>query len=415
MAKQIDSYINASGVKDKEALVREYESLKQGMPELSKDSYKAALQVKDYLVSKGFDYDASKFKANDVIKSKGANCLGFPLLIGSLMAEQGHDARYKLIVSPQDYTYQDETENILPELKDSIRYDNPKLAVIQEDLTFHRFHPLEHLVLDVNGGVLIDTTPGEIYSTPGFEAGRDLTFDQALALVHKDIAVEEAKKGNFDQSYALIKKAIKGWKENREAYSLLASLAIQNFDDDLHRNAQAEYLKQNGDDSLFNFTKYAFNGDVKSLERALTQYPAFAQALTAKADLTSQKEEGEARVEYAIASQLFSKSGVVNLAGFYIDNKDKLAHLFGREKVIEALSNFEDQEWGNFDYHLAMYSLTGSEQHLDEAREQCTTPLQSTQLLSAQKTNQKPVDSEISQLSDRFKNSKLYSQLVNLK
>ncbi len=78
----IEKYANASGAgaktkKELRKLVSEIE--------VSAETTEAAIQVIESLKKRGFTYNHNAFTAQQVLESKSVNCLGLPLLVGTIL------------------------------------------------------------------------------------------------------------------------------------------------------------------------------------------------------------------------------------------------------------------------------------------------------------------------------------------
>ena len=98
MAECIEKYMQASGLPEgKSATTRkEFGRLVTGIPKLSGDLVNKTMQIKKALEKEGFSYDPGVFRAQNVIGNRKGNCLGLPLLAGSILGERGIQPKYKL-------------------------------------------------------------------------------------------------------------------------------------------------------------------------------------------------------------------------------------------------------------------------------------------------------------------------------
>src|SRR5207249_2048532 len=96
------------------------------------------------------------FTLQDVLRTRAGNCLGIPLLIGTILGERGFEPHYNILVCPKDYAFNLEQRKF-EELKEEIRFDNPVPANLRAEFPFYRFFPLEHLVVRANGSEPIET------------------------------------------------------------------------------------------------------------------------------------------------------------------------------------------------------------------------------------------------------------------
>ena len=104
MKNHLNQYMEASGVRQSKInQIRDsFENIKVKIPNLSEDPLKSAMQIKEALFMDGFSYQLSSFNIQDVLKNKGGNCLGLPILIGTLIGELGFDPKYRIVVNPVD-------------------------------------------------------------------------------------------------------------------------------------------------------------------------------------------------------------------------------------------------------------------------------------------------------------------------
>lgn len=369
MGTYLDQYIEASGVRqDKVSQVKDsFEDIKRKIPNLSRDPLEVAIQIKEALFRNGFSYQLSSFNIQDVLKNQGGNCLGLPIFIGTIMGELGFNPKYRIVVNPADERYKG--EGILFDLfNDEISYCNPELATEYKD-PYYFFTPLEHLVLDVDGGVLLETTSQEHYPTDGKESSEQLSFKEALSCIYKDRAVSL---DNIQKRKELLQKGLSLWKNNSQIYSSLARDALLTLDDEAYERALREYNRTKREDSLHSFDQFCLTGDRRFLEETLRRYTSHAQAIASNANLS--QDSNEARFGFALASQCYANSAILDLGNFYTMYAKRLAELFGREKIVSILKSFYDEKVGDFNYHMVLYNLTGDLNQLGEAEEAIENP-----------------------------------------
>jgi len=404
----IVDYFQASGIPINETFIEKFSSIRDQIPEYNGDDVNTVIGIKDTLLKLGFKYGYKTFLAHEVVDYKMGNCLGLPILISALQAEFEKVPNIKVIVSPQEVTYEDE-QDLLEDLKNIIRYDRPQLATEPEDLRWHRCIPLEHLVIDIDGS-LIDTTLGETHVVPKYESGRSMTFKQALGCIYQDRAVYAIKDEEFSKANELIKKGLEINIDNRELHYMMANLEKDWFNDSVYENEIEEYKRIGGEDSLYYFNMHNFNDDPSYLETALSKYPSSAMALSKMGRLLQHKDPGEAKVQYAIASHLCAHSAVLELSNFYIHNARQLGQLFGNEMIAEILEQFEDNKyvWGTFGFHNSLYLLLNNQNHRAEAKVSVQTPLQNLKHIHAQYQNGEEVSSELNKLDKKYSNSRIF-------
>jgi len=118
------------------------------------------------------------------------------------------------------------------------------------------------------------------------------------------------------------------WNDNREIYSLLGSLGLVESDNEAYEKALERYQALAGDDSLCNFNMHLFTEDEKFLETALEKYPSYAPAIAKKAANLMLEDTREAKFLFALASQCYANSTVLDLDSFYRNFKEPLERLF---------------------------------------------------------------------------------------
>jgi len=334
--KNIDSYIEASG--ENPQIKTHFDRLVSRIPTLSTDPTEATIQIKEALYQLGFSYDSRVFKAQDVIKERKGNCLGLPLLIGAIMQERELNPQFQIVVNPKDSVYKFEGD-FFKRLNDEIRYDNPQLATEQEEFPICRFQPLEHLLLDTNGTFFIEATSEE-HPANEYESARPLTYQQALSLVYKDRGLDAEDKGIIKEAKKLAEEGLKLWPKNRSLIINLAHLLDGNGRGEKFTELIKEHEKCGGNDSLFYFERYQGTRDITPLNKALEIYPMFAQAIAMKGSSLSEKDQREARFQYALASHLHANSNVLSLRDFYAIHSKDIKRLFGETRVKQILQGF---------------------------------------------------------------------------
>ena len=400
---KIDHFIEVSGANSN--IRRDFDSLKHNLPDLSKDLEIATIQVKEALANAGFSYVADSFTIQDMLQRKGGNCLGLPLLIGCLLDQAGHSPRFKLVTRPQDVVDRLEADFYDRTIEET-GYGCTQLAD-REEFPIYRFVPLEHLVLDVNGK-LMEATSREHHFVVSSESSRDVSFEQVLSQVYKDRALGAIANGQAEEARDLANRGLELWRGNRQLFSVIAGLSTDAFDDESYESAVRNFQRLDGEDSLTNLQRYYFTEDPAFLEKALSQYPSFAEAITARARNLVRENSQEAKFLFSVASQLYANSQHLDLGSFYVANADELSRLFGPEKVLRKLETHRDEKWGDFYYHQAMFRLSGDETHLYEAEEAVTTPYQELSFLNSSEGVLLDTSDGERELDSRFGDSKLY-------
>ncbi len=353
------------------------------MPPLDPDDRRAVLQIKKALFDEGYRYGQSCFRGDDILAHKVGNCLGLPFLIGALFAELRRPPRFKVLTSILDGGFEDENDVILPRVLDELRYDRPELVREWDEHSFYRFHPLQHLVIDIDGGRGIEATLGGDDVAPAAEAEESISYEQGLACILKDRAVQAYESKDLDQCRQLIEESRLLWPTNRELYALAAEFACYELDDDAFDAAVAAYTEIGGDDSLFHLSRYCLTYEADHLRQALAKYPACANAVTEKAKTElNGPDRRDACYTFAVASHLRSMICIpdMDITDFYCDNFMALATAYDSDTILDILEGYADFKWGDFDYHLAVYTLSGDRSHAAEAIEAAEVPLDWVQL-----------------------------------
>lgn len=321
------SYNEASGRKRK--TLESFKDLARGIS-LPTNEHDAAVSLKENLRKLGFSYDPLTFRLDEILETRKGNCLGIPVLMAAIMEEKGYSPKLRIIVNPKDAVYHDE-HRTLTRINEETSYNAPTLAQEISEFPFHRFAPLEHLVIESSGGI-IETTSGE-HTFPGAESTREITAAQAISCIYKDRAIVEGSQGRIKIAKKLLEKAVGIWSKNRQAYSTLAKIAIAEKDEDAFERNKTQFEICDGDDSYFYFQRFLLGGDVRDLDKSLQIYSPYAEAIAMKAHVSKDKDSREARFLYSIASQLYSDSSVLNYTAFLVNHSANLKELFGAERI----------------------------------------------------------------------------------
>ena len=406
MGEYSRNYLKASGASEEVAIA--FDKMIKNIPQLSKNPAEAALQVKSTLYGRlGFCYNQNAFTIQDVLANRSGNCLGLPLLIGTIMGERGVEPSFRVLVNPKDFIQRHE-EGFVKRFNSA---SNIELAERPSKQPIYRFVPLEHLIIDGNGGFFIEATSEEVHDAPASESSRSITFNQAISLVYKDRANQAGMNGNIESARKLAEKSVALWRDNREAHNLVASLAAVSFDDNTFEAAKKRYFEIGGKDSLYFFNRYVLGNRQKDLAKSLEKYPEFASAISEGARNLAKTSPNEARDRFVLASQCFANSSILSLADFYICNAKTLAKIFGVNKIDSILDNFVTERFGSFDYHLARYGVSGQFEHLAEAKEAIESPLHELLFVQASKGTALHKPDEVSRLDKKFASSKLYGEV----
>jgi hypothetical protein len=405
---RIDHYIAMSGAADSAGTRLLFNNLLEESRTHLGDRSVDFPSLKEMLSACGFTYAYNVFRADEVLSQRKGNCLGTPLLLGCLAAEFGLNCGFRIIVSPQDAIYNDEL-TFFEDLKRNTRFDRPELSTKPEQMRWMRFTPLEHMVLEVDGKPF-DTTPGESGDLPPYEGERSVSFETALTCVLQDRAATAYNLGDFETARSLGLQVLEQHPDNREVHGLMARVAMEQFDDRSHSHHLAEYRRLGADDSLAQFNQFIMTDGTPFLRAALMKYPAYAEALAYQSGLKAAADPGEARVQFSIASRMYSESVVLELPRFFHEHFRELGMLFGTETMVEILDGLGNLEnaWGTFDHHCTLFELTGDEGHRAEAEEAMTTPLQQLKLLRAGSEHTEDISTDLNHLDSCFKDSYLY-------
>lgn len=411
--ENIDYFIDASG--SDPGVKQQFLDIARGLPKLSEDHFEATVQIKEHLFRNlGFQYNHLSFKAEDVLQTRTGNCLGIPLLIGSLLDLNGIRPEYTVTVGPRDVTHRLE-ESFFSRLQEETTFDNPSLATEQEQFPPYRCAPLEHLVIDTSRGLVETTSEEHIF--PGSESNRPVSFYEALSFVLKDRAINAMANDDMNGAKLLASQGLKYWESNRQIYSLLARLALKDFDDQTYFSTVRKYEELNTEDSLFYLQLHDFMkiegqtiDSANCVTNALARYPSCAQAIALLGD--SSPDDRVSRYNFALSSHCFANSGLLNLHEFYIVHSEKLANLFGRDKVRDYLEKANEDLFGDFWYHHTMFDLTGDENHLSEADEASNSPAERYAFLHLAQDTSYFDPLELQDLDARFSESELFCRLT---
>ena len=333
MKSLIEKYAEASDASDE--VMGNFDRLQSQIGDLPENPTEAARQVMSNLAELGFKYKHPAFTLQDVLANCGGNCLGYPLLIGSVLGESGFDPRFKIVVNPQDEVYK--IENMFCQrYNDEVQYGVENLATEKDEAPVMRFAPLEHLVLDMDGEMIETTADGSIFYD--FESSRDISFDEALSCVLKDRAAFAANSEQYKSAESLSERGLELWTDNRALHYLLGGVKLALGDEQGNRGHIDRFKEIDGDDSLYNFNLYLIEGDNDNLDKSLEQYPFYADALAAKAESLATNDPREARFGFGLASHCFANSTCLNLVDFYKTYQTPLIGLFGEDRIkqIEA-------------------------------------------------------------------------------
>jgi len=408
MAKLLEEYLKITN--GNENTKRLLNNLVETIPKNSKPAYEKVIEINHKLDKLGFIYSPHVISLDDVLKTKSANCLSKPLLIGGVLDKQNIPFNYELAVNIQDSIFEDE-KFFLKEVQEKTDYNNPKLSTEKILHPIYRFAPIEHLRIKTPDGKSIETTMLE-ESVFGQESSKIIDVNGALSMLHKDLAVDSIGNEDYKTAKDHIKKSIKKWGKNREAHSLKAFLGGSLFDDKMFNEGIESYSKLKGNDSLYFYNLFLLTEEKSALEKSLEKYPRYANAIASKASIFTGKNPRESRYLYSIASQLISASSELSLGSFYVQNYKNIEKLYGKEKIVKILDNFKDEQFGNFDYHFARFSFEGNEEDFFEAESAAQLPVQKFILWDTVKNTKLFNSKEFENLVKQHKDSKLFLNLM---
>jgi hypothetical protein len=408
MSKLLERYASICNIDEKSQ--RLVHALVESIPKDKKDTYDKVIQINGELEKKGFTYNNNSYRLGDIINSKSANCLGKPLLIGSILDSQGLPFKYELVINIKDAVFEQE-QYFIKEIIDKISYNNPSLLTSNASNAIYRFCPLEHLRIKTPDGRSIETTTLDKFVVDQ-ESSRVISNDAALSLLCKDLAIDAITDENYLGAENYINHAIDLWSDNREAHPVKSILALMKFDDNAYVEAIKNYTRIGGDDSLFHFNRFIDDNNMQDLNTALKKYPSYANAIAMRASHLLNKDADESKFLYAVASHLYGNSCELSLDTLYINHAPNLVKLYPRENIINALEQFKKTSFGDFDYHIALFSLKGDEKNLFEAESAVQTPLQQLRYMQAIKSTKYFNEKEFLKLCKTYDNSELFHTIL---
>jgi hypothetical protein len=419
MSRLFEHYVRASNADENTR--QEFTELVRSMPDLPRDPFQAAVEVKKHLYGKaGFIYNAGTFLVGDVFRTKSVNCLSGPLLVGALLDERGINPRFQVLINPQDE---------MPELErkylERKRSGSIELALEPTDFVpMYRFAPIEHTVLDIDGNLFDTTVPDKHTVYLGETAHKGLDFRQMMGFVFHDRAILAMEDEERDEARNLLKQGRRHYANHDSALALLADLAFEQFDDVEHEELVREFNKVGQTNSRTLLDKFLISrrtnerSDLSSLEEALKSYPTYASAMGFLAQELCDSEPENARKLFGITSHMFADSTELNLGDFYVQHAGCLTKHWDQGTIADFMEHLGmDSDagkglWGVFHYHLVLYSLTGTQQHLGEAEEAIVSPLDRLLLFDAIKGTDDESFIDFHQLSKQHGDSKIFRRLT---
>jgi hypothetical protein len=315
-----------------------------GYKTTSTDSLLEARALRTLLIGKGFEYNDRIFKAQDIAKLKQGNCLGYALLIGSTLLDNGFDVSFDVITHPKDAVHkQDQKLFEMLYAGDFFAYDKPVLPRLR-DVPFsraYRFAPLEHPSLLLNGRNFEVTSLEDLDEDPNWmpdsERKARVSFWELLSFVKIDTAqfLLEEEGDNLAEARDLVQYGLKLWNGNREGWLILWRIARDLGDTNLESLACSRYAEIGGDDSRYFQGMYEMTGNSDYLKMSLGRFPENILSFTSlRVEL--EKDEREAKFNLAVAAWCVANSSCLSLERFYQKHEGLIRKLYG-DKVWRTL------------------------------------------------------------------------------
>lgn len=312
------------------------------LPEIKgMDIYDAALEIRRYLIEKGFVYDEAVFTLQDVLENKSGNCLSLSLLIGSILKENGFNPEFQIETNPRDPADKDDQEYfeglVSGKFFDYNSLVLPKVTEQAEDPIF-RFAPEEHSTLVLGGRRFETTNLDKDESNLGrvYEAERIMlaSFDDVVSNVYLDRVTLASQNSNMDikEKEILINKAIELSNNNREIYTMLWDIGLELGNEKIKSRALKEYTGIGGDDSRYYFNLYKMTDEQKYLDESLNKYPSYIKAYFEK-NVILETDKRDARFSFSVIAWCVANSNHEKLNDFYKRNSQQLERLFSREEI----------------------------------------------------------------------------------
>lgn len=291
--------------------------------------------IRDYLNELGIDYDANSGEMEDLALYNKCNCGSLSAIVYLILLRRNRKPSIELVTDPHDYIWKQ--EQIF--LKDEIEMpynDLVKARLVpeseQEIDALFRFLSLSHPIIN-ESGVRFETTALDAEDDSdvvvSYEAGliKSITFETLCAhmLVDKAVIERDMSKREF-----LMRKSLEIDPRCSEAWFGLWDMGIREGE------IISNFLESADDTARHNFYKYRVLGDIKYLDRALEQYPAYMAAFIEKNVILEQDIEN-ARINSVIASNCVSNSGVYTLSWMYHNPqiRDRLNEIWGKDLTID--------------------------------------------------------------------------------
>ncbi|PIR44769.1 MAG: hypothetical protein COV10_02700 [Candidatus Vogelbacteria bacterium CG10_big_fil_rev_8_21_14_0_10_51_16] len=341
-------FANLSGVG-----VEAVEDLKSMRAEIPDDlsPVEQAHAFRHRLISSGFVYDHRTFELGEMLAKKNGNCLGYALLMGSVLEMAGTPVGYELITNPKDAVYEYELD-LFQQLQrgEHFEFDRPVLPEADDIPTtpFCRFVPLEHptLVLGSERARFETTSLDEEGENPVWapdaERSIDVTFSELASNVLVDkvkVSVDLSSQPDWATMRKQIEVALGLYPGNREAWHYLWQVNKEQGDFDGMRHALRRYEEIGGDDSRYYFGLYLMGADENVLDKALERCPAYMPAYVAKYVELAENPR-DAKFSLAVAAWCIANSGILSLEKFYRGYAPYFEYYYGAETHKKLVGSF---------------------------------------------------------------------------
>lgn len=313
---------------------KEITDMAQDLPELSANPQEALITVFDYLNTMGFVYEEKIASLDDVLSNKTGSCLGLSILVTALLIEKGQKPLSKILVHPRD-PFDTLDRDLFSTLMTGglIDYNHPKLPKVSdqtdpENPRIHRFVPLAHPIVILNGQAFETTLIGEPDSNPLVEfaaesgsvhesavLGSYLYSDEAKLLYKAFNGIRPSEAAGSDFLNRLT-KSTDIFPENRDALSLLVSYGRMIDDSGMMKQAMDALIAIGPVDSDMSYKLWLATKDESYLNRTLEQFPEDIPAFLDR-KVFLERDPREARANLAVAMWCICYSSTFDLKDFY--------------------------------------------------------------------------------------------------
>jgi hypothetical protein len=363
----------------------------------------------------GFHYRIDTYSLSEVIKSKGGNCLGYPMLIGAILSEHGFDVRYRMQTNPKD-AIADAESKFAEELLTGqyYPYHYPQLARRDEPKDQLRFTNLDHLAIHVDDSYAIETTCSRDRCFKA-DAEQVINFTQAAALIDMERSLQMTCSGEFQGARDAIDRSLLLWCDNILAWEISAILSFEYLDTESFYAAKSSILRIQNGTSRDMALAYKFTEDNEYIKRSFEENCCDAQSVALYAYSLRQTDPREAAFLFSVASHLFSQSSMLKLGSFYTTYAPALCGLFEAKSIKQILNSFAATQRGDLRYHLTQYQLTDKPSFLASALEAETirTPRQKLEFFLNSRGTKYYDQRQWDELHERFGRSDIYNQLLD--